>query len=175
MIIISILFLLFSNTVNVRRDTSTLYNRVVILIFCILNDIFSLAVVTKGIGLFGDLLLNTKLKFKRVSLLSYSVYNYLSGLFQAFIYFKDLLTMFLFLFSYNSKFKYIGLFKTNSVQSIRLNTRKFLAVNASQAYLLSRRAYSTDSVMVAVKTYARADAQKAEVLKENKAKAGVYR
>jgi NADH-ubiquinone oxidoreductase chain 2 len=63
MIIISILSLLLSNAVNSRRDISILYNRIaiLILIYCILNDISSLTVVTKGIGLHGGLLLITNL------------------------------------------------------------------------------------------------------------------
>ena len=63
MIIISILSLLLSNAVNVRRDISILYNRIAILIlvYCILNDISSLTVVTKGIGLHGGLLLITNI------------------------------------------------------------------------------------------------------------------
>lgn len=63
MIIISILSLLLSNAVNLRRDISILYNRIaiLILIYCILNDISSLTVVTKGIGLHGGLLLITNL------------------------------------------------------------------------------------------------------------------
>ena len=63
MIIISILSLLLSNAVNSRRDISILYNRIAMLIltYCILNDIASLTVVTKGIGLHGGLLLITNL------------------------------------------------------------------------------------------------------------------
>lgn len=63
MIIISILSLLLSNAVNSRRDISILYNRIamLILIYCIANDIASLTVVTKGIGLHGGLLLITNL------------------------------------------------------------------------------------------------------------------
>nr|QVV23909.1 NADH dehydrogenase subunit 2 [Trichoderma cornu-damae] len=63
MIIISILSLLLSNAVNLRRDISILYNRIaiLILIYCILNDISSLTVVTKGIGLHGGLLLITNI------------------------------------------------------------------------------------------------------------------
>ncbi len=63
MIIISILSLLLSNAVNSRRDISILYNRIaiLILIYCILNDIASLTVVTKGIGLHGGLLLITNI------------------------------------------------------------------------------------------------------------------
>lgn len=59
MIIISILCLLLSNSVNLRRDVSILYNRVAILIllYCIVHDFTSLTVVTKGIGLHGGLLL----------------------------------------------------------------------------------------------------------------------
>lgn len=59
MIIISILSLLLSNAVNLRRDVSILYNRIAILIllYCIVYDYTSLTVVTKGIGLHGGLLL----------------------------------------------------------------------------------------------------------------------
>jgi NADH-ubiquinone oxidoreductase chain 2 len=61
MILTSLLALLLSNAVNTRRDIAILYNRVVILIliYCILNDISSLTVITKGIGLHGGLLLIT--------------------------------------------------------------------------------------------------------------------
>nr|YP_010044467.1 NADH dehydrogenase subunit 2 [Tolypocladium guangdongense]QPF24412.1 NADH dehydrogenase subunit 2 [Tolypocladium guangdongense] len=63
MIIISIIALLLSNSVNIRRDMSILYNRIamLILIYCILNDLSSLTVVTKGIGLHGGLLLVTNI------------------------------------------------------------------------------------------------------------------
>nr|YP_001876497.1 NADH dehydrogenase subunit 2 [Beauveria bassiana]ABY61748.1 NADH dehydrogenase subunit 2 [Beauveria bassiana]AND97039.1 NADH dehydrogenase subunit 2 [Beauveria bassiana]UVW80427.1 NADH dehydrogenase subunit 2 [Beauveria bassiana] len=59
MIIISILSLLLSNAVNLRRDVAILYNRIAILIllYCIVHDYTSLTVVTKGIGLHGGLLL----------------------------------------------------------------------------------------------------------------------
>ncbi|KAH9806659.1 NADH dehydrogenase subunit 2 [Melampsora americana] len=59
MIILSILSLLLSNAVNLRRDVSILYNRIAILIllYCIVHDYTSLTVVTKGIGLHGGLLL----------------------------------------------------------------------------------------------------------------------
>jgi NADH-ubiquinone oxidoreductase chain 2 len=57
------LFLLLSNAVNIRRDIAILYNRIaiLILIYCILNDLSSLTVVTKGIGLHGGLLLITNI------------------------------------------------------------------------------------------------------------------
>lgn len=63
MILTSLLFLLLSNAVNTRRDIAILYNRVaiLILIYCILNDISSLSVITKGIGLHGGLLLVTNI------------------------------------------------------------------------------------------------------------------
>nr|YP_009546945.1 NADH dehydrogenase subunit 2 [Hirsutella thompsonii]AYP41264.1 NADH dehydrogenase subunit 2 [Hirsutella thompsonii]AYP41294.1 NADH dehydrogenase subunit 2 [Hirsutella thompsonii] len=63
MIIISILALLLSNAVNLRRDISILYNRIamIILVYCILNDLSSLTVVTKGLGLHGGLLLVTNI------------------------------------------------------------------------------------------------------------------
>ena len=59
MIISSILLLLLSNAVNIRRDLSILFNRIgiLILIYCILHDMTSLGIVTKGIGLHGGLLL----------------------------------------------------------------------------------------------------------------------
>jgi len=58
MIVISILFLLLSNAVTLRRDVSILFNRIAILalIYCILQDVMSLTIVSKGIGLHGGLL-----------------------------------------------------------------------------------------------------------------------
>ena len=63
MIIISIISLLLSNAVNLRRDISILFNRIaiIILVYCILNDLSSSTVVTKGIGLHGGLLLYTNI------------------------------------------------------------------------------------------------------------------
>lgn len=59
MLILSIIFTLLSNAVNSRRDVSILYNRIaiLILIYCMYIDIYSLNIVTKGIGLHGGLLL----------------------------------------------------------------------------------------------------------------------
>ena len=53
-----ILSLLLSNAVTLRRDTSILFNRVsmMALIYCILNDIMSLSMINKGLGLHGGLL-----------------------------------------------------------------------------------------------------------------------
>nr|YP_009408824.1 Nad2 [Colletotrichum salicis]ASL05785.1 Nad2 [Colletotrichum salicis] len=58
MIITSILFLLLSNAVTIRRDISILFNRVAILalVYCILQDTMSLSLVSNGIGLHGGLL-----------------------------------------------------------------------------------------------------------------------
>lgn len=58
MIIISILSLLLSNSVTLRRDMSILFNRIAIiaLIYCILHDTMSLSFISKGIGLHGGLL-----------------------------------------------------------------------------------------------------------------------
>ena len=58
MILISILSLLFSNSVTLRRDISILFNRVaiIILIYCILHDILTLSIISRGIGLHGGLL-----------------------------------------------------------------------------------------------------------------------
>ena len=50
---------LFSNAVNLRRGITILFNRIALLIYSIVKDIFSLTVVTKGIGLHGGLLFNT--------------------------------------------------------------------------------------------------------------------
>ena len=59
MLILSIIFIILSNAVNIRRDVSILYNRIaiLILIYCIFIDMYSLNIVTKGIGLHGGLLL----------------------------------------------------------------------------------------------------------------------
>jgi len=58
MVSISILFILLSNAVTLRRDISILFNRVAIiaLVYCILQDMVSLSIVSKGIGLHGGLL-----------------------------------------------------------------------------------------------------------------------
>jgi len=58
MIIISILSLLLSTSVTLRRDMSILFNRVTIiaLIYCILHDMVSSSFISKGIGLHGGLL-----------------------------------------------------------------------------------------------------------------------
>ncbi len=63
MILISILFLLLSNAVTLRRDISILFNRIaiIILIYSILHDIVSLSFVDKGIGLHGGLLYITNI------------------------------------------------------------------------------------------------------------------
>ncbi len=57
---ISTTTLLLSNAVNLRRDISILYNRIamIILISCIINDLFFLTMVTKGLGIHGGLLLH---------------------------------------------------------------------------------------------------------------------
>ena len=58
MILISILSLLLSNAVTLRRDISILFNRIAIiaLTYSILHDIMSLSIINKGIGLHGGLL-----------------------------------------------------------------------------------------------------------------------
>jgi NADH-ubiquinone oxidoreductase chain 2 len=58
MIITSILFILLSNAVTIRRDISILFNRVAILalVYCIVQDTMSLSLVSNGIGLHGGLL-----------------------------------------------------------------------------------------------------------------------
>lgn len=63
MLTTSIILLLLSNAVNIRRDLSILFNRIaiIILIYCILHDISSLSIITKGVGLHGGLLLVTNI------------------------------------------------------------------------------------------------------------------
>ena len=58
MLLISILSLLVSNAVSLRRDISILFNRVAILVllYVILHEITSLSILNKGIGLHGGLL-----------------------------------------------------------------------------------------------------------------------
>lgn len=58
MILVSILSLLLSNAVTLRRDMSILFNRIalIVLIYCILHDVTSLSLISKSIGLHGGLL-----------------------------------------------------------------------------------------------------------------------
>jgi NADH-ubiquinone oxidoreductase chain 2 len=58
MVLISILSLLLSNAVTLRRDISILFNRIVIivLIYSILHDIIGLSYINNGVGLHGGLL-----------------------------------------------------------------------------------------------------------------------
>ncbi|BFS50143.1 NADH dehydrogenase subunit 2 (mitochondrion) [Madurella fahalii] len=58
MLIISMLSLLLSISVTLRRDMSILFNRIAIiaLIYCILHDTMSLSFISKGLGLHGGLL-----------------------------------------------------------------------------------------------------------------------
>ena len=58
MILFSILSLLISNAVTLRRDMSILFNRIAIiaLIYCFLHDVVSLSLLNKGVGLHGGLL-----------------------------------------------------------------------------------------------------------------------
>jgi NADH-ubiquinone oxidoreductase chain 2 len=59
MLIISILLLLFSNAVTLRRDKSILYSRaaILVLLYCTILGITSLYIssLSSGIGLFGGL------------------------------------------------------------------------------------------------------------------------
>jgi len=59
MLIISIIFLLLSNAVTLRRDKSILFNRIVILVlfysFLIAFNSLYITYLDKGIGLFGGL------------------------------------------------------------------------------------------------------------------------
>lgn len=58
MVIFSIISILVSTSVTLRRDISILFNRVsmIALIYCILHDIMSLSIVNKSLGLHGGLL-----------------------------------------------------------------------------------------------------------------------
>jgi NADH-ubiquinone oxidoreductase chain 2 len=58
MLLISILCLLTSNAVTLRRDLAILFNRITIiaLIYCILHDTTTLSFLNKGISLHGGLL-----------------------------------------------------------------------------------------------------------------------
>jgi group II intron reverse transcriptase/maturase len=58
MINLSILCLLFSNAVTLRRDMSILFNRIAIIAlkYCFFQEIVSLSFINKGIGLHGGLL-----------------------------------------------------------------------------------------------------------------------
>jgi NADH-ubiquinone oxidoreductase chain 2 len=58
MIITSILLILASNAVTLRRDMTILFNRISIiaLFYAILHDVLSLSFISKGIGLHGGLL-----------------------------------------------------------------------------------------------------------------------
>ncbi len=58
MLIITLLIILVSNAVTLRRDMSILFNRVTIiaLIYCMLHDTLCLSFISKGIGLHGGLL-----------------------------------------------------------------------------------------------------------------------
>lgn len=63
MVLISILCLLVSNSVTLRRDISILFNRVaiIVLIYCMKHDIVSLSIISRGIGLHGGLLFITNI------------------------------------------------------------------------------------------------------------------
>lgn len=79
MLILSIISILLSSAVNIRRDISILYNRIaiIILIYCIINDIPSLTVISKGLGLHGGLLL----------------LNNITQIFHIFVYFISILVI----------------------------------------------------------------------------------
>ncbi|OIW22601.1 hypothetical protein CONLIGDRAFT_658172 [Coniochaeta ligniaria NRRL 30616] len=66
MILFSILSLLISNAVTLRRDILILFNRVAIiaLIYYILHNITSLSIISKGISIHGDLLFNNFIYYR---------------------------------------------------------------------------------------------------------------
>jgi NADH-ubiquinone oxidoreductase chain 2 len=61
MISISILFILLSNAVTSRRDISIIFNRIAILvlIYCVLQELTSISLITNGMSLHGNLLHKT--------------------------------------------------------------------------------------------------------------------
>ena len=63
MLILSIIFILLSNAVNLRRDISILYNRmsIFVLIYSVIISMLSLSITTKGVGIHGGLLLLTNI------------------------------------------------------------------------------------------------------------------
>lgn len=63
MLLVSIISILLANAVNLRRDVSILYSRVamIVLVYCILNDLSSLSFISKGIGIHGGLVLITNI------------------------------------------------------------------------------------------------------------------
>lgn len=63
MIIISILSLLLSTSVTLRRDMSILFNRIAMtaLMYCIIHDTMSISFISKGLGLHGGLLYITNI------------------------------------------------------------------------------------------------------------------
>lgn len=58
MLILSIIFILLSNALNLREDLSILYNRIVILclFYCVINNFSSLILTLQPVGLHGGLL-----------------------------------------------------------------------------------------------------------------------
>jgi len=58
MVLTSILFLLISNAVTLRRDMSILFNRIaiIVLLYAILHDSTCFFILSTGIGLHGGLL-----------------------------------------------------------------------------------------------------------------------
>src|SRR5688572_31304157 len=63
MLILSIILILLSNAVNLRRDMAILYNRIslVSLFYCGLISYTTINIISKSIGLHGGLLLYTNL------------------------------------------------------------------------------------------------------------------
>ncbi len=63
MLLISILSLILSNAVVLRRDLSILFNRItiIILLYCILHEVNGLFMLNKGISLHGGLLYITNI------------------------------------------------------------------------------------------------------------------
>ena len=58
MLLLSIIFVLISNSVTVRRDLAILFNRIAIiaLMYCLILSYFTISLENKGIGLHGGLL-----------------------------------------------------------------------------------------------------------------------
>lgn len=63
MLLISILFLLLSNAVIIKRDMSIVLNRigVIFILYCILQDINSLSLIIKNVSIHNNLLYITNI------------------------------------------------------------------------------------------------------------------
>src|SRR5207244_4433022 len=102
MITLSILCLLFSNAVTLRRDMSILFNRIAIiaLIYCFLHEIGSLSLINKGISIHGGLLhvINITQIFHIFVFIFFIFILYLIIFFFIFYFFINIITKLWFIF-----------------------------------------------------------------------------